>query len=78
MENLGFWIYLAWVCPILIYLFIWSVLLRIYYRKNNINSSDKSFNGIGESIIYACSVILGLAMFFILPIDLLKNPMKIL
>lgn len=74
-----------WI-PIFLYLIVWSVRMRWYVRKYNIESLDPThpltykvgkltnFQLLGEALIYCVASILGFFTFLILPRKLISKP----
>jgi hypothetical protein len=68
-----------WI-PIYICLLIWSIKIRIYVKKNKIESLDTThpvtykigkltdFQKLGEVLVYAVTVFCGIFTFFVFPI----------
>lgn len=86
MEKYIFLIILSvyWI-PIFLYLFIWSIKIRWYVKKYKIESLDTvhpitykigkltNHQKLGEALMYAVAVCLGVFMFFLLPRNMIKD-----
>jgi hypothetical protein len=85
MENLiiiGMVIY--WL-PIYLYLIFWSLKIRWYVRKHNIESLDTTspvtykkgrltdFQLLGEVLMYGISMFCGIFTFLVLPKNMIKD-----
>lgn len=77
-ENILLISIMIYWLPIYIYLFIYSVKIRVnnYKRKKELKGDNYLLNDmdiLAEVLIYCSSVYLGIFMFFLLPKNLLKS-----